>query len=267
VNGIAPRDVVDRIAAAVSGGSQLLVLCDFDGTLSHTVDSPHLAVIHARSRTALLQLTMRAGCHLGLVSGRSLEDLVCIADIPARFIAGSGGLELLCDGRRFVPPGWREAKLLMASVAADLQQLSADIPGVWVEPKACALTIHYRGAPLASVMQARRLAAGVIMKHPDHCTLIEGSLGIEINAFPDRDKGSAVKFFRRRVGNPRVCMCYCGNDSNDAPALAFVNACGGWSIGVGDSAPCEARCHVANPDALAEFLEKLAAAVKPASSV
>lgn len=265
MNGLAPQDVVDRISRAVAAGTHLLLLCDFDGTLSHTTDSPGLAVMPTRSRAALLRIAARAGCHLGIVSGRSLDDIARIADIPARFIAGSGGLELLCDGRRFLPPGWREARAFMASLAADLQQRLAPTPGVWVEPKKCAMTIHHRGAPPASVVQARSLAAWITAEHPQRCRLIEGALGLEITAFPSRDKGSAVRFFRRRIDHPRVRVCYCGNDGNDAPAMAVVNDLGGWSVGVGNSAPREARCTVADPDALTDFLEKIVASVTPTS--
>ena len=258
---IAAQDVVEGVATAVAAGSPFLLLCDFDGTLSPTADHPHLAVVPPRARSALVRLAARAGCHVGIVSGRSLDDLAGIVGIPFRYLAGSGGLELLCDGRRLVPPAYREAVVFMASVIDDVRREMAGFDGVWVEAKDCAVTIHHRDAPPPSVLAAREVAAAVARRHDWRCRVIEGSLGIEMTAFPKRDKSSAVRFFRRRAGGKQVRICYCGNDGNDAPAMAFVNACGGWSLGVGPAAPSEARCVLANPAALSEFLATLADAV------
>lgn len=79
-----------------------------------------------------------------------------------------------------------------------------------------------------------------------------------MTAFPRRDKSSAVRFFRRQAGGERVRICYCGTD---APAMALVNGCGGWSIVVGAAAPRVARWILPDPAALSEFLVTLAAAV------
>ena len=257
----AAQDVVGSVAAVVAAGSPLLLLCDFDGTLSPTADLPRSARMSPRAQSALGRLATRAGCHVGIVSGRSLADLAGIVGMPFRYLAGSGGLELLCDGRRLVPPGWREAVAFMASVCDDVRRLVAGVDGAWVESKDCAITIHHRDAAPRGVRAVRKIVLGVARRYDGRCRVIEGALGVELTAFPQRDKRSAVRFFRRRAGGERVRICYCGNDGNDAPAMAFVNACGGWSVGVGAAAPHEARWNLPDPAALAEFLAILADAV------
>ena len=258
----APQDVVEGIAAAVGAGSPLLLLSDFDGTLSPTVEYPGMARMLGAARGGLVRIAARQGCHVGIVSGRSLADLAGILGMPARFLAGSGGLELLCDGRRLVPPGWREAKAFIVSVVEDVRAKVAGIEGVWVEPKGCALTIHHRNASPSAERAVREIAVDVARRHPRRCRVIEGLLGIEITAFPKRDKSSAVRFFRGQAGGARVRLCYCGNDGNDAPAMAFVNACGGWSLGVGPAAPSEANCLLPDAEALSVFLATLADAIE-----
>lgn len=255
------QNVVESVAAAVATRSPLLFLCDFDGTLSPTADRPHLARMATGARSALVRLAARPGCNVGIVSGRSLGDLAGIVGMSVRYLAGSGGLELLCDGRRLVPPGYREAVIFMGSLVDDVRRRVAGVDGVWVEPKGCAVTIHHRDASPSSVLAVREIAAAVARWNGGRCRVIEGALGVEMTAFPQRDKSSAVRFFRRRAGGKRVRLCYCGNDGNDAPAMAFVNACGGWSLGVGPAAPSEARCLLSDPAALAEFLMTLADAL------
>lgn len=254
-------EVVRGAATDIEAGRPFLLLCDFDGTLSPTVDRPEWARLPPRARSALGRLTARPGCHIGIVSGRSLADLAGVVRMPFRYLAGSGGLELRCDGRRLVPPGWREAVVFMAAVLDDVRRLVACVDGVWVEPKACAITIHHRDAAAEVVRAVRDIVGGIARRYGGRCRVIEGTLGVELTAFPQRDKSSAVRFFRRRSGGKRVRLCYCGNDGNDAPAMAFVNNCGGWSIGVGDTAPREARWTLPDPAALSKFLATLADAV------
>lgn len=259
---LALEDVVGGIAATVAAGSPLLLLSDFDGTLSPTVDHPGMARMLEGARSGLVRIAARGGCHVGIVSGRSLADLAGILGMPARFLAGSGGLELLCDGRRLVPPGWREAKAFIESVVEDVRAGVAGIDGVWVEPKGCALTIHHRNTSPSAERAVREIAGDVARRHRGRCRVIEGLLGIEITAFPKRDKSSAVRFFRRQAGGAAVRLCYCGNDGNDAPAMAFVNACGGWSLGVGPAAPSEATFLLPDVEALSVFLATLADAIE-----
>lgn len=254
-------EVVRGAAADIDAGRPFLLLCDFDGTLSPTVDRPEWARLPPRARSALGRLAAQTGCHVGIVSGRSLADLAGVVGMPCRYLAGSGGLELRCEGRRLVPPGWREAVVFMATVLDDVRRLMTGVDGVWVEPKDCAITIHHREAAAQAVRAVRDIVGGIARRYDGRCRVIEGALGVELMAFPRRDKSSAVRFFRRQAGGERVRICYCGNDGNDAPAMAFVNGCGGWSIGVGAAAPREARWILPDPAALSEFLVTLADAV------
>lgn len=154
-------EVVRGAAANIAAGRPFLLLCDFDGPLSPTVDRPEWARMPPAARSALGRLAARAGCRVGIVSGRSLADLAGVVGMPCRYLAGSGGLELRCEGRRLVPPGWREAVVFMATVLDDVSRLVAGVDVVWVEPKDCAIKSRHREAAAQAVRAVRNIVGGM----------------------------------------------------------------------------------------------------------
>lgn len=95
----AAKSGIDLLVAAASAGRELLLLFDFDGTLSPTVARPEQARLPASTRRVLAELAA-AGCRVGVLSGRSLTDLRARIDIPGVWLAGSGGLELFIGERQ-----------------------------------------------------------------------------------------------------------------------------------------------------------------------
>lgn len=150
---------------------------------------------------------------LAVVSGRPvafLVDRLGLEHEPVE-LYGQYGLEhRLADGTVVEPP---ERQRYADSVDAALREARADAsPGVIVEAKGIALTLHWRRAPAkrdASLALARELAA----RHGLYAR--EGKTAIELVPDPAQDKGVAIRSIFADV----TVGCVLGDDVGDIPAF------------------------------------------------
>lgn len=253
-----PTVGIDALAAAASAGSTLMLLFDFDGTLSPTVSNPEQARLPTAMRHILADLAV-AGCQLGVITSRSLADIQQRIDIPGVWLAGSGGLELWIKEERIGEQRMVAGQTTIAAQAHAVAPAIDRLPGAWLELKPLGLTIHHRDASPDTVAAVRRLAADLQVGATDVRVTV-CTLGVEISPFPEVHKGRAVSAFVAALGNESPGLLYAGNDRNDAEAMVEVARHGGWVIGVGnDTLP--AHTHVATPSDLCELLVTLGLAL------
>jgi len=249
---------IESLVAAASAGRKILLLFDFDGTLSPIVSRPEEARLPMSMRHILVDLAA-AGCQLGVISSRSLADLQDRIDIPGVWLAGSGGLELWIEGRPAGEQRMVAGATLIAAHARFVAPAIDCLPGAWLEQKSLGLTIHHRGASPDTVTAVRRLAVG-LQTHATDVRVTVCSLGVEISAFPEVHKGTAVSEFIEVLGDGSPGLMYVGNDLNDAEAMAEVTRRGGWVIAVGDDAH-PAHTRVSTQSELYELLATLGSAL------
>jgi trehalose-phosphatase len=248
---------IDSLVAAASAGRKLLLLFDFDGTLSPTVSRPEQARLPASMWRILANLA--AWFQVGVISSRSLTDLQHRIGIPGVWLAGSGGLEMWIEERPVGAQRMESGVTTIAAHARDLAPAIGRLPGAWLEQKPLGLTIHHRGASPATVTAIRMLAAGLRARATD-VRVTMCSLGVEIVPFPEVHKGTAVSEFIRAVGDESPGLLYAGNDLNDAEAMAEVARRGGWVIAVGDGVHL-GHTQVSTPSDLCELLAILGSAL------
>ena len=247
----AAKPGIDSLVAAASAGRRVLLLFDFDGTLSPTVPQPEQARLPASTRRVLTALAA-AGCQVGVISGRSLADLRDRIDVPGVWLAGSGGLESSIGERPIEGQRMTAGAATIAAHARAVAPAITGLPGALLEQKPLGLTIHHRGASAATVAAVRHVAADLQARAPDIRVSV-CSLGVEITPFPEMHKGTAVATFIAAAGDESPGLLYAGNDANDAEAMAEVTRRGGWTVGVGDAAPT-AHHRVPTPSDLRKLL-------------
>ena len=211
-----PPGVVERLAPLVVDPATTAVITDYDGTLAPIVDDPELAVPLAGAPDLLVRLAGKYAV-VAVVSGRSvafLREHLGRCD-PVRLV-GLYGLEWSRPGGGVVPePGAERWRPVIADAAA---RLSAGAPpGVEVERKGLAVTVHWRRAPLAADWVAGEVgsvaARGGLRAHP-------GRMSVELRAPSEMDKGAAT----RRLVEGCTAACFVGDDLGDLPAFAALHA-------------------------------------------
>ena len=228
--------------------ADILLVTDFDGTLSEVVSNPADAMLHPASRAALERLQRTLG-HVAVLSSRSRADLERHVRIEGIELIGDSGLEdMSSDERR---------RLDMFNVEAG--RVLADVPGVWLETKPGGTAIHHRHAQVHPAEIMRRIGPA------------ERETGLHVHAgrrvievVPrERPKGDALAGLIVRLG-PGGVICL-GDDENDRPMFDYVSALGRPHLTVGvasDEARADlfAGCDlvVSGPEEVGDFLTALA---------
>lgn len=136
-------------------GPGMLCAFDFDGTLAPIVKDPERACIPAAVSRRMVVLAEHA--RVAVISGRSREDVCARLDFLPDFVVGNHGIEGV--------PGWEsradqyqalclEWKRRLVPALADRSIFD---PGIWIEDKACSLSVHYRLARNRAQAESRLL--------------------------------------------------------------------------------------------------------------
>lgn len=252
-----------RLVEAVAEAPSLLVALDFDGTLAPRVDDPMSARMTPAARAAVDRLVVTPGVEVALVSGRSIVDLEIISERPtdsAIHLSGSHGSEYLFAGGELEGAPTAPEIELRDRLRERAEAATAEIPGIWIEPKTLGFGVHTRVATAADADRAYTLTDEIVGEYLDHAAddaprwrRRTGHDLVEY-AFRDTGKDRAIAVVRERR-HPDAIV-FAGDDTTDEDGLAVLTPADlGIRVGPGDT---HARVRVTDPDALAALLVAIA---------
>jgi trehalose-phosphatase len=260
--------IVDDLLAAYRVGRHLILLFDYDGTLVPIADHPRLARLDRSDRRLLERLAGQPRVHVGIVSGRHLDELKEMLCLSGLCLAGTGGLELDLYGLRLLHPGARHARGLIDHVAHRVADQLAAFPGAWLENKGLGFTVHFRHTPPQLIGSLRVRVRETMEPFSSELRSNDGPMALEVTPELGWNKGTAVSMIVRHLKPCSYALLYAGDSANDAEALKTAIALGGIGIGVGPDAPPVAQFALPDTEALHELLadlqRSLSAATDPA---
>lgn len=255
-------EVVSRLAA-----QHVLLLCDYDGTLTPIVERPELAELSEATRFLLQVLAKRQRYTVGIISGRALGELKRLVDICDAVFVGNHGLEIEGPGISQVNPKAEALRPLMAQIHSELREALAKTEGALVEDKGLTLSVHYRLVDESKVGQVRQALKRVVEAEPylGRVRLAEGKKVYEVRPVMEGDrgdKGEAISFLlhsylpSRYKG--RSVPVFLGDDLTDEDGFRNVEEMGGLSILVREEEQqTKARYFLRSPLEVQEFLARL----------
>lgn len=248
-----PREIRDALGALAKTRT-LLVALDFDGTLAPAVDDPAMARALPQARAAVLRLASLPDTRVALVSGRALDSLEEVADVPDEvLLVGSHGIELRLDNPddSFTLDEDEQARLGMLGDVLD--QVADSVEEVWVEVKPAGFALHTRLATEKDSRIAHLVALSEARAEVDDLTVRHGKDVLEFSV-RSTTKGEAVEHLRRYT--KATAVFYAGDDVTDEDAFAALNSA---DLGVKSGAgPTVADHRVAGPESVAHVLTLLA---------
>ncbi|MCY7303804.1 MAG: trehalose-phosphatase [Thermoleophilia bacterium] len=220
------RDALGRIARV----PQLLIGCDYDGTLAPLVDDPSQAEPRPEAVAAVRALAALPQTTVAVVSGRSLRDLATLSRLPSEIhLVGSHGSEFDLGFLQSLAP---ELVELQSRLLTELTAIAREHEGVRVEIKPASVALHVRGVerPIGDrALDAVRCGPAT---WPDVQTTI-GKDVIELSVVAT-DKGAAITTLRGRTSASAVL--YLGDDVTDENAFALLHGPDvGIKIGPGET--------------------------------
>jgi len=203
-------------------GESLLLMTDFDGTLTPIVDDPSEAWLSDVMRGHLRSLARSPRSRVSIVSGRGLDDLRRRVRIPGVTYVGCHGLEVAGPDFTFSHPEAEGQVEVLREVARALLERAPLLDGMRVEPKRLAVAVHYRHLSAASRRQLEDELARAILQDGVRLKIFHGTKVVEVLPAAGWNKGTCALWIlertRRELG-AAVRALYLGDDWTDEHAF------------------------------------------------
>ncbi len=257
-------DVWGKVVHSLKSADHVLLLSDYDGTLTPIVDEPESANLFRETRRLLRKLAKNRRYTVGIISGRALPDLKSKVGLEGIIYAGNHGLEIEGFGSSFLEPIAEEMRPSFQILNRVLLATLRGIKGVFVEDKGLTLSVHYRKVDGTEEMRVgdafKRIADPLSVTGRIRVT--QGKKVYEIRPPVAWDKGNAIAWliakFRESSGKAEILPIYLGDDLTDEDGFAVIENNNGISIFVGEEdSRSIARYFLRSPDEVTEFLKML----------
>lgn len=256
--------LTDWLVDWLSDGRSLLLMTDYDGTLSAHVQNPAEAWLRPRVQRHLTALARSPQVRLAVISGRDVGDISTRVGVSAAVYAGCHGLQIDGPGIAFSHPEALAQQRTMRALGETLLRRAEGVEGMRVEPKRLGITVHYRDAP----DEARRMVevelARAIRDLGGRLKIFHGTKAVEILPQVAWSKGHcALRIRTWALGTlpPPMLSVYMGDDWTDE--LAFEALLGqAITVRVGSSdVASRATYRLDGVQGVHRLLERLAAMI------
>ena len=230
---------------------QLALFLDVDGTLYNIANSPSLIKPCFRLQKKLYTIRNRLGGALGLISGRSLDDLDRIFDNNKIPVAGNHGAQLK-DALR--TKEYQADTGNIKGIAQKVKELLNGQKNIEIENKGSNLTVHFRNSTID-----RKKINKIIMelvKYEPKLTFLKGKEVLEVKPL-SHNKGTAISYFMRTKPFIKRRPIFIGDDVSDEDGFETVNNKGGWSVRVGNYKRSKANFFLPNVKSVHEMMKQL----------
>jgi len=252
------------LADWLADGGHVLLLTDYDGTLTSIVPSPDEAWLPGAVRDDLQVLARTPRMRVGIVSGRDLVDLRERVVVPEAVYAGCHGLEIEGPGMSFRHPVALAQQETLIAIGLELTLLAPTVPGLHVELKRFGVAVHYRHVAVDQVPRVEREVANANQQRGSRFKISHGTKVIEVQPRVGWTKGDCVRWIRDAVrhASPPPLTVYMGDDWSDEHVFeALVGQA--VTIRVGSAVPASrAACHLPDVADAQHLLRALAAGVR-----
>lgn len=236
-----PSEILPRITPDTA------LFLDFDGTLVELASRPETVEVPPDLANTLAALSRQLNGALALVSGRPLRDLDnFLAPLQLPAAVEHGAQRRSADGRLVNAPAANLQQVLQAAEA-----LLQRHPGLQLERKSLALSLHYRHAPefesecLQVMREAVALSPGL--------DLMQGKCVIDVKP-AGVSKGTAIAAFMAEAPFAGRVPLFVGDDVTDEAGFEQVQRMGGHTVKVG-AGPTLAQYRCASVGQLSTWLQ------------
>ncbi len=193
----------------------------------------------------------RLGGALGLISGRSLNDLDRIFGNSKIPVAGNHGSQLR-DALRT-----KEHQADTGNIKEIADKIKAILNGqkdIEIENKGSSLTVHFRN----STIDRKEINKIIIelVKNKPKLTFLKGKEVLEVKPL-SHNKGTAISYFMRTKPFIKRRPIFIGDDVSDEDGFETVNKKGGWSVRVGNNKRSKANFFLPNVKSVHEMMTQL----------
>ena len=208
----------------LKGARHILLLLDYDGTLSPIVSSPEKAILDRGIKRLLIKLKCKKNITLGIVSGRRLANVKRLVGINGICYAGNQGLEIKGPGINFIHPAARAFKPFAKKIKKILKKQVKSIKGAIVEDKKFSVTLHYRLVKKSDLARLKKIFDKVSRPYiaGREIKISTGKKFWEMRPPVTWNKGKAIQKIVSGIHKKNILPIYMGDDTIDENAFRVV---------------------------------------------
>lgn len=238
-----------HVSGRLRAASKIALFLDFDGTLARIRSHPEEVWVDHEMRRVLIALARNPRFRIWVISGRRRAELQKRIRVPGVRYLGLYGWE----GRNSPGPD-ALTRAMLARVKASLGPRLHELPGIWIEDKDLAFSVHYRSAPEESAQKAGDYVQKAIAPYAERLRIGNGNKVYEVTPRELEDKGAAVRAELESVSG-RAVPVYIGDDHVDEPAFSALSD--GVTVRVTGIPRTNARYRLSGVRQVRAFLERL----------
>lgn len=238
----------------------LLLMLDFDGTLTPIRRLPELAKLNKKTHVLLHNIASTPGIILAFISGRTVQSLYSLTGINQAVYAGEHGIEVSGPGLSCKHSSPAASSLLIKlrrRLALELKH----IKGIYIEVKNHSFCVHYRNVRMSDAASVRKTSSDLLggLIRSGLVRVMHGKKVIEVRPPVRCHKGTAVSqlmtHFKKKHSN--LFPIYAGDDISDEEAFKALKG-RGLTVHVGSNRHTSADYSLAGIVQMTCLLKKIA---------
>ncbi len=249
------------VRGALVSAQHILLLLDYDGTLTPIAATPGEAILADDMRLYLCALKKSDRFDIGIISGRKLDEIKDIIDIPEIYYAGNHGLKIQGPGLSYLNPECSNARPHLTRILQGLDEKLGRLEGVILEDKGLSLSLHYRLVDSDRVTEIKKMFDRICAPYVSRgqVKITHGKKVLEVRPPVDWDKGKAALMLKELLcSKQKTLTIYVGDDKTDEDAFFVLKDVPDISILVGgDNPDSQAKYFLQDTGEVGEFLVRL----------
>ncbi len=257
-------DNIQTVQELIHTHQKIILLSDYDGTLTPICEHPDLATLPEKVQRLLEKFSSHNTFLLGIITGRSIQQIKKLVNIQGVLYAANHGIELEGPGIRFTSPEAKKSRYILWHVYLQLLKSLRHIEGIYVEDKGLSISLHYRLVKkIHDLRYILKIFYGVTRPFLERkmLSLRAGKMVYEIGPPVEWNKASIITwllahYFPFEFAKDTLLL-YLGDDKADIEVFTTLRG-KGLTVFVGDPTVTSAADYfVHSPNEVETFLEFL----------
>ena len=203
-------------------------------------------------RSVLEDLSRLEGLLVCVLSGRPVAEVKQRVDIPGLVHSGDHGLEVEGEAFRFVHPEAARCRAALEQLNQRLSGLPLLVPGVEIEPRPLATTIHFPPGEHGVHDRLEAMVRSLILAERLDLRVVEGTTSFEICPRLDWNEGAAMAWVHQRIKTRDALAFVIGGNSSEESVFRAID--GAITVQVRPGSSMQARYWLDGPEEVASLL-------------
>lgn len=243
------------IKKKINKNAGIILMLDFDGTLSPIVKTPKQAKLPENIKQKLKKCLKLFP--VIIISGRSLKDIKKKIKLNKIIYAGNHGLEWQINKQLTQVEVSKDSLKSLKVIKYKLSKLISEYPGMLLEDKRLTLAIHYRMIKKSKVKNFIKTVNEIIQPYiQNNLSLIDGNKTYDLRPSLNWTKGHFAEFIIKQMEinyDKKLIPIYVGDDKTDEDV--FKKLKNAITIRIGKSQTSKAVYYLKNQNKINNLLQ------------